>query len=689
MATVNEELLDRAIRHQHFFERLKGKEGVEAVAWLNDELFPELTAKLQSKLPRIRSRGYRSKVYRTRQLQDLHRSLDDIITTGYQDLYGLQSKNLVGTGITEAEWQALTLKQTTSPFLGIDFKVPGVNLIRAVVKSSPFEGSTLKGWFKKEESALKLRVRQEIAKGIAQGETTPQIVRRLVGRRVNGYRDGIYQISRRNANTLVRTATNHVAAQARELTYQENSSVIQKVQWVSTLDGKTSDICIGLDGQTFPLGEGIRPPAHMNAIVGGTLIETARGPIPIENVHVGELVLTHESRWRPVTAVMSKFYERPEVIEVKLNSGGVLRMTDDHPVLAVGRGWIRACELEAGDQLFENREQPSGVEWSSRISEEANDHPAPLAESFIPGQIRVDPGSMASTIDLHGNLSCQAKVDYEIFDDVLVLEPDVFSLEDLDEGLFGEGDSLSKGRSEGVADLDSGLVVPGWVSRLHALRGCVSTLGSSDGVELCPVVVPGRADAIGIGGPDACGSVSDYDSMQLAEMRDLPSRETEFSADVPAGSPLPPVFFADDSLKSRLVHWSPVEVLSVAIVAHELPVFNLAVEEDETFIAGGVIVHNCRSTTVPVLKSWKQLGINLKEAPAGTRASMNGQVPAKLNYLQWLKSQSVSTQNEALGVGRAKMFRSGKLTIDKFRARSGKGLLTLAQLRAKEGLPPL
>jgi hypothetical protein len=32
----------------------------------------------------------------------------------------------------------------------------------------------------------------------------------------------------------------------------------------------------------------------------GTLITTARGQIPIEAVELGDLVLTHEGRWRPV-----------------------------------------------------------------------------------------------------------------------------------------------------------------------------------------------------------------------------------------------------------------------------------------------------------------------------------------------------------------------------------------------------
>ncbi len=48
---------------------------------------------------------------------------------------------------------------------------------------------------------------------------------------------------------------------------------------------------------------------------------------------------------------------------------------------------------------------------------------------------------------------------------------------------------------------------------------------------------------------------------------------------------------------------------------------------------------NCRTTTVPVLKSWKELGINLKDVPQTTRASMDGQVPATMTYKDWDKTK--------------------------------------------------
>lgn len=92
---------------------------------------------------------------------------------------------------------------------------------------------------------------------------------------------------------------------------------------------------------------------------------------------------------------------------------------------------------------------------------------------------------------------------------------------------------------------------------------------------------------------------------------------------------------------------------------------------------------NCRSTTVPVLKSWKELGIPLKESTPSTRASLDGQVAEGTTYPEWLKRQPNAVQNEVLGKGRADLFRGG-LTIDRFVDDQGRPL-TLKALRAIEG----
>jgi hypothetical protein len=98
----------------------------------------------------------------------------------------------------------------------------------------------------------------------------------------------------------------------------------------------------------------------------------------------------------------------------------------------------------------------------------------------------------------------------------------------------------------------------------------------------------------------------------------------------------------------------------------------------------GIVSSNCRCTTIPVLKSWQALGINLKEAPTGTRASMNGQVPATMTYGEWLAGQSDSIQNEALGIGKAQLFRDGKINVGDFVNNEGR-ILTLNELQKKAG----
>jgi SPP1 gp7 family putative phage head morphogenesis protein len=92
---------------------------------------------------------------------------------------------------------------------------------------------------------------------------------------------------------------------------------------------------------------------------------------------------------------------------------------------------------------------------------------------------------------------------------------------------------------------------------------------------------------------------------------------------------------------------------------------------------------SCRCTTMPRVKSWRELGIDADEVPAGTRASMNGQVPATLSFDAWLKSQSAAVQDEALGPTRGRLFRDGGLTVDRFTDARG-NQLNLDELRRRE-----
>lgn len=91
----------------------------------------------------------------------------------------------------------------------------------------------------------------------------------------------------------------------------------------------------------------------------------------------------------------------------------------------------------------------------------------------------------------------------------------------------------------------------------------------------------------------------------------------------------------------------------------------------------------CRCSLVPVLKSFKDLGINLQDLPDGTRASMNGQV-TDTSFESWLarkESTNPGFANATLGKGRAELWRKGKITIDQMF--NGAQPMTLKELKQK------
>jgi len=102
------------------------------------------------------------------------------------------------------------------------------------------------------------------------------------------------------------------------------------------------------------------------------------------------------------------------------------------------------------------------------------------------------------------------------------------------------------------------------------------------------------------------------------------------------------------------------------------------------WLAGPGALHwNCRSTSTPVTRSWRDLGFDLDEIDAGTRASMDGQVPAETTYSQWLLRQSAARQDQVLGVERGRLLREGGLKVPDFYDARG-NWLTLDQLRERD-----
>ena len=90
----------------------------------------------------------------------------------------------------------------------------------------------------------------------------------------------------------------------------------------------------------------------------------------------------------------------------------------------------------------------------------------------------------------------------------------------------------------------------------------------------------------------------------------------------------------------------------------------------------------CRSVMLGVLKSFKELGINLPEPQGLTRASAEGQIDRSTTFASFLSRRSVAEQDAQLGAGRAQLWRDGKITLRQLVDNAGNPL-TLEQLRSK------
>lgn len=196
------------------------------------------------------------------------------------DLY----KAVINTEMTKAQkelaiYEGAHQAQKLSAVSGATFNKPTDAQLVAAVAAKPIQGRFIAEWAADLSEGTRKGVSDAVRIGFTEGQGTQAIIRRIRGTRANGYKDGVMQISRRNAETVVRTMVNQTATYAREAVYAENQDMIDGVMWSSVLDARTSDVCMARDGQIYKPNEGPRPPAHMNCR--STTIAIFKGvPVP-------------------------------------------------------------------------------------------------------------------------------------------------------------------------------------------------------------------------------------------------------------------------------------------------------------------------------------------------------------------------------------------------------------------------
>lgn len=260
MASVNDEIRDKAIRHALYLQRF-GNGLTEQVIALLDEASEEIVAKLAARLASIDERGLTLSDRATKRLQMLLDEIKGLNAALYGQIGETLSEQLSGLGSVEAQFQAATL-QTVLP-VAFQTAIPSPTRLRAIIETSPMEGALLSSWTEGVQDGTAKRIEQAIRKGMVQGLGTDDLVRSIRGTKKQNYKDGVLEISRRSARSIVRTSVSHVSNVAAQETWKANERVVKGWQYVSTLDSRTTITCAALNGQVFPVGEGPMPPRHI------------------------------------------------------------------------------------------------------------------------------------------------------------------------------------------------------------------------------------------------------------------------------------------------------------------------------------------------------------------------------------------------------------------------------------------
>jgi SPP1 gp7 family putative phage head morphogenesis protein len=254
MPSVNESLRDRLIRHQIYLERFK--------AHAAKELRKDIAAPLDDMAVRIRERLEGTRFYSVKPDPQMSEMIALMAADLAQRVENNNIKTLNDLAAVELAWVVGVYREETA--FAVDFTTPSLRTIEVAARGVPFSGLTLKQWHETLAQATQRSLTQAAQRAVVNGATIPNLMREIRGTRAFAFKDGILETTRRQAETIARTAIQHITNQARYEFFQENADLLKGLQFVATLDGRTTIQCAALDGKVFPLNKGPRPPLHAN-----------------------------------------------------------------------------------------------------------------------------------------------------------------------------------------------------------------------------------------------------------------------------------------------------------------------------------------------------------------------------------------------------------------------------------------
>ena len=266
MKSVNEKILDEITGYSVDLQRLE----VSVKAKIRREL-KKLEKSLIEELNTSDMWSAKRTQTKNKRLKTLLKQTEETIKDSYKQIAVEHTTTLAGVA-SLAEKQAI---KSLNQAIKFEYAKPLMTkqMFKAIASDTLFEGAPSKEWWSRRGVAFRNRFGDTVRQGMLRGETNDTIIRNLIGTPLNKFKDGALTPSYRSAEALVRTSVQAVANESRLMTYADNDELIKEIEWVSTLDARTSQTCMSLDNLRWtnperkPIGHNIIFPgitAHWN-----------------------------------------------------------------------------------------------------------------------------------------------------------------------------------------------------------------------------------------------------------------------------------------------------------------------------------------------------------------------------------------------------------------------------------------
>lgn len=260
MPSINKAIGDGIKAHSFDVLKVSNRARAKVLAMLK-KLERQLAADLARADPTLPQRTE----YQQARLEELYLNASETIQTSYKTIAKNQKNEL--RSLAEITYKA------TGKIINREV---GVRITDTFISKEQYEaladdalvvGAPSKVWWNRQAQQTKDDFIDAMRTGVQRGETLQELTQRIIGGTRKGVQipavqgvpgvtapgRGLMTRARKNAEALVRTSYLTVASEARRALYKANEGVIKGTQQVSTLDGRTTQICMAYSGAAWDL----------------------------------------------------------------------------------------------------------------------------------------------------------------------------------------------------------------------------------------------------------------------------------------------------------------------------------------------------------------------------------------------------------------------------------------------------